>query len=156
MSSDSIQDVKVEEISVESQRCELGEGPHWDIRRQSLYFVDINAPAIVRFEYQTGKMYKASIAGNYTAIGFIVPVDGSDDKFVVGANHDVLVIQWNGESEKAEIVEKLTSVDDTLPENRINDGKVDQNVRNSNFLLNYFAYFSKFFAIFRACYSSEL
>lgn len=127
MSSDSIQDVKVEEISVESQRCELGEGPHWDVRRQSLYYVDINAPAILRFDHQTGKIHKASIGGNYTAIGFIVPVDGSDDKFVVGANHDVLVIQWNGESEKAEVVEKLTSVDDTLPENRINDGKVDQN-----------------------------
>lgn len=124
---ENIKDVKVEEISVESQRCELGEGPHWDIRRQSLYFVDINAPAVLRFDSMTGKFHKASIGGNYTAIGFIVPVDGSDDKFVVGANRDVLVIRWNGESEKADVLEKLATVDEKLPENRINDGKVDPN-----------------------------
>lgn len=39
----------------------LGEGPHWDIERQSLYFNDIYGGTIHRFDYASGKTYNCKI-----------------------------------------------------------------------------------------------
>lgn len=87
---------KVEEISSEGQRCTLGEGPHWDPKSKSLYYVDILAPAIFRYNTKNGEIYKAKIKDNEKPIGFIVPVEGTDDEFVVGAGRDITIIRWDG------------------------------------------------------------
>lgn len=47
-----------------SPACVLGEGPHWDIERQSLYFVDIYGGkngSLHRYDYAENKIYSASI-----------------------------------------------------------------------------------------------
>jgi SMP-30/Gluconolactonase/LRE-like region len=67
-------DVKVEEITTEAQRCELGEGPHWDVERQSLYYVDINRHQILRYDFKTGEIFKATLKDEDSPIGFIIPV----------------------------------------------------------------------------------
>lgn len=118
-------DVKVEEITTEGQRCELGEGPHWDVARQCLYFIDIVAPAIFRYDYKTGEIYKATIKDDDSPIGFLVPVEGKSDEFVVGANRNVLLIRWDGKSAQASVIKVLAEVDLAHTGNRINDGKVD-------------------------------
>lgn len=118
-------DVKIEEITSEAQRCELGEGPHWDIARQALYFIDIFGPAIFRLDFNTSKIYKATIKDDDSPIGFCIPVEGKSDEFVVGANRRVLLIRWDGEAPQASIVKVLAEVDHAFPGNRINDGKVD-------------------------------
>lgn len=120
-------DVKIEEITTEEQRGELLEAPHWDIARQSLYFVDIFGPAIFRLDYNTGKIYRAQIEGESSPIGFISPVRSTTDEFVVGANRKVLLIKWDGTSSQADVLKIVVEVDKTHEENRINDGKVDPN-----------------------------
>lgn len=118
-------DVKIEEITTEAQRCELGEGPHWDVARQSLYFIDIVAPAIFRYDFKNGEIYRATIKDDNSPIGFMVPVDGTTDEFVVGANRHVLLIRWDGKSGQATVLKSLAEVDQAHVGNRINDGKVD-------------------------------
>jgi sugar lactone lactonase YvrE len=40
---------------------ELGEGPHWDAKRQKLYFVDMTAHEIHSYCPKTRKHYKAKV-----------------------------------------------------------------------------------------------
>lgn len=51
---------KVERIK-DIPNIELGEGPHWDIQTQSLYFVDIFGKAVHKYIPASGKHYKASV-----------------------------------------------------------------------------------------------
>lgn len=39
----------------------LGEGPHWDIERQSLYYNDIYGGSIHRYDYSENKTYNATV-----------------------------------------------------------------------------------------------
>ncbi|CRK91220.1 CLUMA_CG004903, isoform A [Clunio marinus] len=118
-------DMKIEELTNEAQRGELLEGPHWDVERQSLYYVDIVAPAIFRYDYKNGEIYRATIKDNNAAIGFFIPVEGTTDEFVIGANREVLLIKWDGKSSQASISKVLVEVDKAFSGNRCNDGKVD-------------------------------
>lgn len=120
-------DVKIEEITSEAQRCELGEAPHWDIARQSLYYVDIVAPAIFRYDYKTGEIYRATIKDDDSPIGFFSPVEGTSDEFVIGAKRRILLIKWDGKSGQASILKVVVEVDQAHEGNRVNDGKVDPN-----------------------------
>ncbi|XP_052895048.1 regucalcin-like [Anopheles moucheti] len=103
---------------------ELGEGPHWDIARQSLYYVSLTDALIYRLDHRQGKVYSASIDGIRFAT-FIVPVKDSRDCFVIGDTIRLLVIRWDGVATKATIVRELASLGAEHAENRFNDGKVD-------------------------------
>ena len=118
-------DVKIEEITTEAQRGELLEAPHWVVSQQSLYYVDIFGPAIFRFDYKTGDIYRATIKGDNSPIGFISPVEGTTDEFVIGANRRILLIKWDGKSNQATVLKVVVEVDQAIEGNRINDGKVD-------------------------------
>lgn len=50
---------KVEKIP--GSKVGLGEGPHWDIPSQSLYYVDIYGGSLCRFSSQERKVYKCKI-----------------------------------------------------------------------------------------------
>lgn len=122
------QALKIEEITSEQQRCDLGEGPHWDIKVQSLYYVDIfgeTTPAIFRYDPKSGIIYKATIKDSSAPLGFITPIENSTDEFVVGAGHKLTLIKWDGVSEEATIVKEISEVDADNESNRINDGKCD-------------------------------
>lgn len=58
-------------------------------------------------------------------VGFIVPVEGTTDQFVVGVERKFLIVQWDGkDGSPAKTVRELSEVDRTT-KNRINDGKAD-------------------------------
>lgn len=48
-------------VEVITERVELGEGPHWDVGQQCLYFVDIIGQAILKYNPCTGKTTKAVV-----------------------------------------------------------------------------------------------
>ncbi|XP_052864812.1 regucalcin-like [Anopheles cruzii] len=103
---------------------ELGEGPHWDIATQSLYYVSLSNGWIYRWDYVEQKVYSASIDGVQEA-SFIIPVKGHRECFVVGDLNRVTVIRWDGRSGKAAVWRELVATDPKVAHNRLNDGKVD-------------------------------
>ncbi|KAL4709756.1 hypothetical protein ACJJTC_005559 [Scirpophaga incertulas] len=110
--------VKVEKIS---EPLLLGEGPHWDGR--DLYFVGIQEKTIHRYRPDTGEHSK-SVVGD--KVGFIVPVEGTHDQFVLGLGRKFVVVHWDGtEGAPVAVLRELGEVDKEIPTNRINDGKAD-------------------------------
>ncbi|XP_004930719.1 regucalcin [Bombyx mori] len=112
--------VRIEKIT---EPLTLGEGPHWDERQQALYFVSIQDKTIHKYVPTTEKHTKTSLDGR---VGFILPVEGTTDQFVVGVERKFLFIQWDGEDgSKVAVLKELGEVDKDRPNNRINDGKAD-------------------------------
>lgn len=116
---------KVEAVE-SSPRSVLGEGPHWDVERQSLYYNDIygDVQSISRYDYAEEKTYNAVIPG-HPVISFIIPVDGTKDEFIVGSGKKIVLIKWDGKSATAPAVRTVGEVEASLPENRFNDAKCD-------------------------------
>lgn len=50
--------------AIEAPCSVLGEAPHWDVRTQSIYYVDIFAkdPTILRYSYNENKTYSAIVS----------------------------------------------------------------------------------------------
>ncbi|KAM7349959.1 regucalcin isoform 3-T5 [Cochliomyia hominivorax] len=120
---------KIEEIP--NSLADMGEGPHWDIPRQSLFYVDINAGKILRYCYKHKKVFKAKVEGEEFS-SFIIPVEGSNDQFAVGCGRRVLIVRWDGVSDMAKPIETLFEVqmnDDRFDGNRLNDAKCDSGGR---------------------------
>lgn len=118
---------KVEKVP--SPLSTLGEGPHWDAKSRSVYYVDIyrnDEFSIHRYDVVENKTYSASIEGE-TYVSFIIPLDGELELFAVGIGRRVGVIQWNGKSPVAKVLRIAFEVDQTdeLKNTAINDGKAD-------------------------------
>lgn len=120
MASYKVEVVESSPISV------LGEGPHWDVDRQSLYYIDIygDKQSISRFDYKENKTYNAVIPG-YPVVSFIIPVDKTHDQFIVGAGKKIALIRWDGRSSQATTLKIVGEVEPDLEENRFNDAKCD-------------------------------
>lgn len=120
MASYKVEVVKSSPISV------LGEGPHWDVERQSLYYNDIygDKQSISRYDFDEDRTYNAVIP-NHPIISFIIPVEGTKDEFIVGSGKQIVLIQWDGKGGEAKPLKIVGEVDKHLAENRWNDAKVD-------------------------------
>ncbi|XP_037818666.1 regucalcin isoform X1 [Lucilia sericata] len=120
---------KVEEI--QGSLADMGEGPHWDVASQNLYYVDINAGKILRYSYKENKVYKAKVEGEEYA-SYIIPVEGTSDQFAVGCGRRCLVVRWDGVSPTAKPISTLFEVqmgNDRNESIRLNDGKCDSKGR---------------------------
>ncbi|EDW57403.2 regucalcin isoform X2 [Drosophila virilis] len=102
----------------------LGEGPHWDEARQSLYFVDLEAGSLLRYDYKQNKTYRTQIEGE-TLAGFVLPVEGNAQEFAVGCGRRVVIVNWDGVSPSAKVVRTLFEVQSEFKANRLNDAKTD-------------------------------
>lgn len=106
----------------------LGEGPHWDCISQKLYFVDIFAQKIFRFNPATSGLTSISVENG--PVGFVIPVEGSTNKFVAGSSIDIVVLSWDSEKTLASCTPQiLVSADSNRTEIRFNDGKADSSGR---------------------------
>ncbi|KAJ3633357.1 hypothetical protein MTP99_010311 [Tenebrio molitor] len=107
------------------ENCVLGEGPHWDVATQTLYLVDIVGKSILKYTPETGKVAKASVSPSQTS--FIVPIEGKKNQFITSLDDQLAIVSWDGESDKASVVEKLcvASCSDKSSNGKFNDAKCD-------------------------------
>ncbi|XP_055300055.1 regucalcin-like isoform X2 [Sitodiplosis mosellana] len=118
--------VKIEQLP--SPRSLCGEGPHWDVATQSLYYIDIEGPesTILRYDYKENKTYPATV-DNVPLMTFVLPIENSTDEFLVGSDTIAKVIRWDGKSSKGQYVRDAFAVEsgDYYSTNRFNDAKCD-------------------------------
>ncbi|XP_018373078.1 PREDICTED: regucalcin-like [Trachymyrmex cornetzi] len=96
---------------------------HWDNCTQKLYFVNFYDQYIHSLDLATGVVNSAYV--EHGSVGVIIPVAGTTDQFVVGAGKDVVLVTWDGNSNKSNVpVEVLFSLDSQVS-TRTYDGKVD-------------------------------
>lgn len=109
--------------------AELGEGPHWDIPSQTLYYVDILGCKILRYVPATKEHASVQLLGG--TAGFVVPLEGQPGTFVTGLKKRLVLTTWDGQSEQPQVVENVAEVD-TEPgkeNHRFNDAKADPSGR---------------------------
>ncbi|KAB0798137.1 hypothetical protein PPYR_09130 [Photinus pyralis] len=112
-------------IDIVTERVKLGEGPHWDIPTQTLYYVDILGQTLHKYVPSTDTHAKVRIEGG--PIGFAVPVEGKKNTFVIGLGRKIEEIVWDGVSSHVQHTKTLAAVDNEegFTNNRFNDGKAD-------------------------------
>lgn len=86
--------------------------PAWDVCTNSLYYSElagtVSPVTIYRHAYNENKLYAAAIEGNLTQAASFFPVGKCGDNQSVG--HSLLVLQWDGVSPVAKVVETLFTV----------------------------------------------
>jgi len=95
--------------------CELGEGPIWDPARQSLWFVDIEAPAVHRLDPVSGERFSWTPP---CRIGSIALRRGGG--MIAGTENGFALVD-----PEAGTFTPIGRPEPELPSNRFNDGKVD-------------------------------
>lgn len=106
------------------ENCVFGEGPHWDAETKSLYFVDVFDKSICRYIPATHKITKAKIG---SSVSLIIPIRGQKNKFLLGKEEELVIISWDGESDKISVVKNIDIKSD--PGTIFNDGKCDSTGR---------------------------
>ncbi|CAG0913398.1 unnamed protein product [Notodromas monacha] len=105
----------------------VGEGPHYIEEENALVFVDIPAHTVFRYDCNTGSVTKGVIP-DVKEIGFIIPVREERNKFLIGADQTVAILEWDGKDADNLTVKVVDSVDE-LKGNRFNDAKCDRSGR---------------------------
>lgn len=123
------------------------EGPHWDVSKQKLIFVDISNETVNSFDpidqtvhtvyigklgiflfYNLGRRYIFIL---FTLGGPVTPVipTRKDGWYIVGTGRDLVTFEWDGKSANRGALRVLANVDRDKPKNRFNDGKADASGR---------------------------
>uniref|UniRef100_A0A6P7FQY7 Regucalcin n=1 Tax=Diabrotica virgifera virgifera TaxID=50390 RepID=A0A6P7FQY7_DIAVI len=103
----------------------LSEGPHWDTRRNILYFVNILDGEVYAYHYNSKILNKIKLNGTVSPV---VPSRKDSNLLMVGVNRSVVAVQWDGEN-NLEGQQVLTTLSQQFPETRLNDGKADKQGR---------------------------
>lgn len=124
-----------------------GGRPFWDEDRQILYFIDVDTCAVYKYCYNGNRTTRACVGKNsnpcymkvtskYTILnvvlgseplGFMIPVEGEDNRFIAGLGRKLVFITWDGRCKNVQKIEYITEVDweEGMTSNRFNAGKVD-------------------------------
>ncbi|OWR46467.1 regucalcin isoform 1 [Danaus plexippus plexippus] len=97
-----------------------GESPVWDVDTQSLFFVDVHQQNVHRLDYATGKIYTKHIG--YGQVNVVSLVSGSR-RLLVCVRAGLYLLDWDVAGDSA--LRLITTVDDGLPDNYLNEGKPD-------------------------------
>lgn len=99
-------------------RCVLGEGLHWDERRELLWFVDIHGPMIYWFDPDSGRTASRSLP---EPVGWVLSASNSD-RVVVGLKSGLALLDPLDERSQLEWLDRRFPGD---PGQRLNDAKAD-------------------------------
>lgn len=103
----------------------LGKGPHWDSKSQSLYCVDMFKGTVHCYKPECDAFTSATVGCGDQPLAIIVPVEGKDETFVVSMKNDLSCIKWDGVSCKTSDPQVIQNLEPNDNSNRINNGKVD-------------------------------
>lgn len=85
-------------------------GGYWDAFTQNFYFCDLVAegetPSIFRYDFTTGKTYSAYVIG-LSSLSYLIPIEGCQDKFVIGVHNTTVISRWDGVSKVAVVIRTL-------------------------------------------------
>ncbi|CAH2095369.1 unnamed protein product [Euphydryas editha] len=98
------------------------EGPHFAKDEGALYWVDISQQKVYRLNVDTGNVTKRDIG--YGPVSLVVRVRDHPQLLLLSARSELYFLSWNA-TEGDSSLRLLSAVDIGLPDNRINDGKVD-------------------------------
>ncbi|CAG9834663.1 unnamed protein product [Diabrotica balteata] len=101
------------------------EGPHWDGRRNILYFVNIPDGEVYAYHYNSKILKKITLNGNVTPV---VPSRKDPNLLMVGLNRSVVAVEWDGKNNLGG-QQVLTTLSQQFPDSRLNDGKADKQGR---------------------------
>jgi len=73
-----------------AENLTLGEGPFWDSENNVLYFVDIYEHRVYR--YYENRLEHIVLDDK---VGFIIPVAGEQNLFVIGLGTTLCTLRWN-------------------------------------------------------------
>ncbi len=102
------------EVAVEL-RADVGEGPHWDERTGSLWFVDLTAGTVIRLERARGAVTEFSVGQE---VGAVIPRQRGG--LVLAVRDGVAVVSEDGDG-----FEIVVPVERDIEANRMNDAKCD-------------------------------
>ena len=105
---------------VVEHRCELGEGPLWDVDRQLIHWLDIEKGQIHSFNPVTARFTSINV---HQRIGCIAFREGTTE-FIAGLENGFATIH-----PETGTVSLITDPEAHLPGNRFNDGKCDPSGR---------------------------
>ncbi|XP_057318971.1 regucalcin-like isoform X2 [Microplitis mediator] len=117
----SSKDVRIERIAG-PYMC--AEGPHWDEKKNLLYFVDVVGQKIFCYNPVTKKITHTYLKNGQ--VGVAVPVHGKNNEFLAGSGTDLVRVFWDSTADdKDPRIEIISKVDIGVEDTRFNDGKVD-------------------------------
>lgn len=108
----------------------MGETPHWDVKKNSLYYIDLssNKTHLYRYDFGEDRTYAAAIEGEngpFSVAGYMIPIEGRKNLFLVGLYHDHKVIEWDGKSPTAKSICTQYTTDADIPYHRVHDTAAD-------------------------------
>jgi sugar lactone lactonase YvrE len=109
--------VRVEYAEVErliSVPLRMGESPYWDARTQTLYFVDIDAPALLRFDPTTRELRHWPMPSSIGSCGLT-----ADGRAIVALRHGVHLFDFATGG-----LDLVAHPEPGIATNRLNDGKI--------------------------------
>lgn len=105
--------------NVLAAQAELGECPVWSVSEQVLWFVDILAPALHRFDPKTGEHRVLPVAEHIGCFGL-----NEEGGFVAALRSGVCMLDATGQ-----IAQRIAPNPGDAPRSRFNDGRVDRRGR---------------------------
>lgn len=82
---------------------------HYDSSSNSLLFTDFLTREIHRFDFVQKKTYTATIENNVET-SFIIPVEGTANRYIVCGNATMFEIEWNGRETVAKVIRDIFSL----------------------------------------------
>lgn len=96
-------------------QCFLGEGPLWIAKLSCFFWVDIEKGNLHRYHLATERLEVRHFSNRLAVV-----LEGKKGKLILGLDRTLVRYDWETEE-----IEQLCEVEEDLPLNRFNDGKVD-------------------------------